>query len=401
MQKKAAGTIEGEIWVRTRTHWVQSYAQVSDGRVLHREAARGDDWQTFVLGEEFSISFGIRSKFRGYFVSIETAEKNQLRFALEDKEDLDDWVMALQGCGNAKLHNRELLYTSEFNEHRTQPDLKLEEDDASDAPVGKMRDEEEESKTVEIDPQLVALEEELHKVPQDEHELIRRGRKRAFELEQQQHSEQWVFLKEKNATKMWAFRAKDGSFCVKSERTVHYSVDEIVQALDSFEFEKKVNDKTGDMRLVKQYGLNQQVFYVKMLTPVFVSTRDICQLRHRYVNSKGQTVIAVYSEEHPDVPLVKKNVRAEMDTSGYIMTPLADGSTHVVNQLKINLKISPPKFLIDQFNRKQGYRLLEMEQALDEIKKNMKKRKRKKKKKRILFQSLQTINQNLLKRKII
>ena len=35
-------------------------------------------------------------------------------------------------------------------------------------------------------------------------------------------------MKEKNATKMWAFRAKDGSFCVKSERTVHYSVDEIV-----------------------------------------------------------------------------------------------------------------------------------------------------------------------------
>ena len=67
-----------------------------------------------------------------------------------------------------------------------------------------------------------------------------------------------------------------------------------------------------------------------MNTPVFVTTRDMCQLRHRYVNEKEQTVLVLYSDEHPDVPPVKKNVRAEFGTSGCIMTPQGDGTTHVV-----------------------------------------------------------------------
>ena len=117
---------------------------------------------------------------------------------------------------------------------------------------------------------------------------------------------------------------------MKGEREVHYSVEELLDALSNYEVEKKVNEKVGEMRLVKQYSLNQQVYYLKMLMPTFVSTRDVCQFRHRYVNEKGQTVLAVYSEEHPDVPLVKKNVRAELGTSGYIMTPLEKGGTHVV-----------------------------------------------------------------------
>ena len=49
---------------------------------------------------------------------------------------------------------------------------------------------------------------------------------------------------------MWAYRETDGSFCVKSERVVHHSIDEMIRALESFEFERKVNDKTGEMRLV-------------------------------------------------------------------------------------------------------------------------------------------------------
>ena len=125
--------------------------------------------------------------------------------------------------------------------------------------------------------------------------------------------------------------------CVKSERDVHYSVDELIEAIGSPEVEKKVNDKIGEMRLVQQYSLNQQVFYLKMLTPMFVTTRDVCQYRHRYVNEKGQTVLAVYSDGHPDVPEVRKTVRAEMGTSGYIMTPLENGGTHVVYQLKLNM----------------------------------------------------------------
>ena len=88
-------------------------------------------------------------------------------------------------------------------------------------------------------------------------------------------------------------------------------------------------NKTAEMRKVKQYSLNQQVFYFKRQTPIFVATRDVCEMRHRYVNEKGQTVVAVYSEEHPDVPVVKKNVRVELGTGGYIMTPLASGKTHV------------------------------------------------------------------------
>ena len=41
------------------------------------------------------------------------------------------------------------------------------------------------------------------------------------------------------------------------------------------------------MRLVQQYSMYQQVYYMKLLTPLFTKTRDVCQYRHRYVNDKG------------------------------------------------------------------------------------------------------------------
>ena len=110
------------------------------------------------------------------------------------------------------------------------------------------------------------------------------------------------------------------------------------------------------------------MFYFKTQTPIFIATRDLCQFRHRYVNEKGQTVMALYSDEHPDVPLVKKYVRVEMGTSGYIMTPLANGGTRVVYQLK--MRINLPRFMIDGFYKKHGCRMHEVEQALDSLRKN-------------------------------
>ena len=83
--------------------------------------------------------------------------------------------------------------------------------------------------------------------------MIRKGRQKARELEEQQHSKQWAFFKERNATKIWTHRSKDGFICVKSERDVHYSVKEIVEAFENFEVEKKVYDKTSEMKHVKEY----------------------------------------------------------------------------------------------------------------------------------------------------
>ena len=125
-------------------------------------------------------------------------------------------------------------------------------DNAPDVPDGVLSDEEEEEKGAEVKlPQISGFEAELEKVPEAEREIIRKGRAKAQELEVQQHSEQWIFVKEKNATKIWAYKSEDGFICVKSERAVHYSIDELLEALENFEIRKKINDKTGEMRLVK------------------------------------------------------------------------------------------------------------------------------------------------------
>ena len=45
-----------------------------------------------------------------------------------------------------------------------------------------------------------SFEAELAKAPEEEREIIRRGRERAKELQELQHSAGWKFVKEKNAT---------------------------------------------------------------------------------------------------------------------------------------------------------------------------------------------------------
>ena len=43
-----------------------------------------------------------------------------------------------------------------------------------------------------------------------------------------------MFVIEKRATKIWSYQSDDGFMCVKGEREVHYSVDELVEAIGSF-----------------------------------------------------------------------------------------------------------------------------------------------------------------------
>ena len=56
-----------------------------------------------------------------------------------------------------------------------------------------------------------------------------------------------------------------------------------------------------------------------------------------------------------------------MGTSGYILTPLADGGTHAIYQLKLDMKMVPPRLMVAAFNKKHGYRLLELEKAMDAL----------------------------------
>ena len=150
---------------------------------------------------------------------------------------------------------------------------------------------------------------------------------------------------------------------------VHYSPEQLVEALRSFDVEKLCDNNLGEFSQVQAYSLDTSVYYHKILTPMFIANRDACLYMHCYKNEKGQTVLVTYSGEHEKVPLVKKNVRSHMALGGYIMTPLANGRTHVLYQVQIDIKMKLPKVVQDMFNRKHGYKMHYLQEVLDKLNK--------------------------------
>ena len=122
---------------------------------------------------------------------------------------------------------------------------------------------------------------------------------------------------------MWTFKAEGGLACVKGERYVHYSPEELRQAILDPVVQMKCDSILKETKPVAQLEMDTMVTYQKFKTPtVLVADRDICAFHQTVIDPKTNKMFLVaFSGEHPLCPPVKKVVRAQLHIGGFILTP--------------------------------------------------------------------------------
>ena len=136
---------------------------------------------------------------------------------------------------------------------------------------------------------------------------------------------------------------------------------------------QKYDDAYKDGRNIERFEAGDYKFsvgYSRYKGTMLVSDRDFCVGSVSFTDSEGRIISSAISVEHPECPVVKKVVRAQLSIGGWLIVPDQEDpenksySYYITNS---DLKGSIPKSLVNSSSKGQGFLPMKMNELLKKM----------------------------------
>jgi len=148
----------------------------------------------------------------------------------------------------------------------------------------------------------------------------------------------WKLLKEKEAYKVFWMRSDESPIVfVKGEGVVDASAAEIFAFLQDMEKATSIDPMYREGKVVLDLGNKQSINYAAFNMPPLISARDFVFHGVDVILENGVGLSVGKSVELDELPPRSGFVRASINTTGYIYTPLADDPSKCFVQYVVNV----------------------------------------------------------------
>eukprot|EP00475_Leptophrys_vorax_P010929 TRINITY_DN17475_c0_g1_i1.p1 TRINITY_DN17475_c0_g1~~TRINITY_DN17475_c0_g1_i1.p1 ORF type:complete len:871 (+),score=228.62 TRINITY_DN17475_c0_g1_i1:514-3126(+) len=188
------------------------------------------------------------------------------------------------------------------------------------------------------------------------------------EIYKQAMDNSWEYVQEDQAVKI--FRKKTES------ATVPLVMGEGFIDADPFLILSLMGDLSRKQRWDEMFASGKDVEEIDPVTKIVyqcyravwpTAARDFCNVTSFRLLDDGTLIAGAVSAEHPDLPLIKSNVRADLRYGGMVATPVPTGGCTVRYIIHLDLCGSIPAFLIDMMSTKQPLIVAALRKALVDL----------------------------------
>lgn len=137
---------------------------------------------------------------------------------------------------------------------------------------------------------------------------------------------------------------------VKGKTTIKQPLEKVLSVLMTHERWDEWVGRMSGSKILKTVSTYDYVVYQSFTMPAFVSNRDFVYRGTVTSNAKGQVILSMSSCKWKSAPETV-GVRARMMNSRYVLTPKADGQTHVEVEVHADPMGLIPDWLVNQLQK--------------------------------------------------
>ena len=172
-------------------------------------------------------------------------------------------------------------------------------------------------------------------------------------------TEGWKEVNEKGDYIVHTKKTDSGVNWVRGYGPIDFSAEKVLEFMKSEGATSKYDDQYKEGRTVETIGLgkNVRVGYSRYKGATLVSDRDFVMILADFKDADGRILTIGTSIDHPDVPPVKKVVRADLLIGGWVLIPDQADPENKWNAYYISqsdLKGSIPKMITNSVSKGQG-----------------------------------------------
>ena len=167
------------------------------------------------------------------------------------------------------------------------------------------------------------LDQELLNVDKKHWDIIKKSRGRYMLFQDLKYGSTWSLDKEKSGGQLMSTMDNKSGLKVMYRKIIfNVPMEKAIAFIKDSDMMFEINDTIKEWRRVEECGLETCYYYYVLKGNMLVSDRDLSLVTHCFSLPDGRFMSMSFSTVHPKLSTVKGRVRANINISAYLITPI-------------------------------------------------------------------------------